>query len=437
MTDCNIIQDIGNMPSDIKKAYLTYLYTNESEQSEQVKARLKTLLKPDEDDAVRAMAIQIMGASVDEQEIRESLTEILPELSKESASYCFIKSLMITALSDDMDEVRAWGKRMIREYEQINTDNNNEISDFLYRTLDNENAPVHLRWHCALGLAYIGTKQAVDKLMFFCKKLLFKMPIGPNSESADSENIDKILAEKAAYSIGTAAEKICAYGKSADALGVLQRISERIGENGSVTWASDRFKHIRSAISEQHTTDRHFFQSFSQFLIHIFTFRFAGAIAAACLVIIVILYKPETADIRIVGIRGNALPDTRGKTSASEFEIKEGGSLKSGDSFNIRFVNHKDAYLYVLLYDSAGEITELFSDKVSSGKAIVIANSKDGSKLILDDTVGDEILYFLTSEAPIEDFDKKLDILRKTDMDQIQQIFPKTSIRTFRFGHET
>ncbi len=436
MTDCTIIQNIGNMSLDIKKAYLTYLYTNESEQSEQVKAWLKTLLKPDEDDAVRAMAIQIMGASVDEQEIRESLTEILPQLPKESASYCFIKSLMITALSDDIDEVRAWGKRMIREYEQINTDNNNEISDFLYRNLDNENAPVHLRWHCALGLAYIGTKQAVDKLMFFCKKLLLKMPIDSNSEYSDSENIYRILAEKAAYSIGTAAEKICAYGKSADALGVLQRISERIGENGSVIWALDRFKNIRSAIPEQDMTYRYFFQSFSQFLTHVFTFRFAGAVAAACLVIVVILYKPETANISIIGIRGNALPDSRGKTSASEFEIKEGGSLKSGDHFNIRVVNHKDAYLYVLLHDSAGEITKLFSDKVYAGKPIVISKSEDGSKLILDDTVGDETLYFLTSDIPIEDFDKKLDVLRKTDTDQIQQIFPKTLIRTFRIRHE-
>ncbi|NJL59739.1 MAG: hypothetical protein HC887_08955 [Desulfobacteraceae bacterium] len=63
------------------------------------------------------MAIQIMGASVDEEDVRKSLTEILPKLSKESVSYCFIKALMITALSDDIDEVRAWGIRLIREYE--------------------------------------------------------------------------------------------------------------------------------------------------------------------------------------------------------------------------------------------------------------------------------------------------------------------------------
>ncbi|NJL59737.1 MAG: DUF4384 domain-containing protein [Desulfobacteraceae bacterium] len=99
------------------------------------------------------------------------------------------------------------------------------------------------------------------------------------------------------------------------------------------------------------------------------------------------------------------MPDTRGKTTASEFEVKEGSVLKSGDHFNIRLISNKDAYLYVLLYDSSGEITALFSDnKVSAGKTIVIANSEDGSELMLDDTVGDETLYFLTSDLPIEDF---------------------------------
>ncbi|NJL59738.1 MAG: hypothetical protein HC887_08950 [Desulfobacteraceae bacterium] len=172
----------------------------------------------------------------------------------------------------------------------------------MYLNLDNENAPVNLRWHCTLGLAYLGTNLAIDKLLLFCKKLLLKVPASSNFESPDLENTNKILAEKVAYSIGVAAEKICAYEKSADALGLLQRIADRAGENGSVMWAADRFKNIRSAISEQHTTGRHFFRSFSQFLTQIFTFRFAGAVAAACLVVIVILYKPETATEINIGI---------------------------------------------------------------------------------------------------------------------------------------
>jgi hypothetical protein len=427
------IDNLAEMPINIKKAYLTYLCTQEHNLNEQLKAQLKTLLASDEDDSLRAMTIQIMGASIDEACVRDALTDILPKLQINSLSYYFIKAILVAALFDDMEEVRMWGIRLIKEYEKINPENKNELSAFLSRNLENENAPVDLRWHCALGMARVGTRLAIEKLLLFGTKLLLKIPIFSEDSETDLQRSDKFLLEKVAYSIGMSVEKVCAYGKTSESLMLLARIAERMGDSeeymGSVTWAINRLKPFESI---RPVKSKLSFQSFLQ----LFTFRFTGAAAAACLVIIIISSLYNISIDKSIMITGNTHRMRDGKPWKEEFQIKEGGVLKSGDSFTIRFRNQEDAYLYILLYDSSKEITGLFSDKVTSGKTMFISKSKDGSSFILNDVIGKETLYFLTLKEPIENFDKKLDELRSSGIDKIGQIFPTASIRTFWFSHE-
>ncbi len=437
----SIINHFENMPTQVKKAYLTHLCTDGYDSDDQrIRTGLTSLLTDKEDDDVRAIAIQLLGASVDENDIRESLKALLPTLPKNSISYDVMKSLLITALSDEIEDVRAWGIEIIRAYEKINPDNNTELFDFLARNLDNENAALHLRWHCTLGLAQSGTRQAADKLLVFGKKLLLTLP------DSDEHTPDKFLAEKTAYSIGLASEKICEYGKKQEAILMLERIAKRLASEGNdartVSWAIGRINETRCAPVIAAPAVVPILESIRRFFTQTFSFKFAGAIAAVCLVLIVARF-PDRFDEIVVkvsmrGIRENATSTMRGssRSGSGEFDVTDGGILKSGDYFNISFKPDKDAYIRVLLYDTSKEITELFSDKAYSDKNILISTTKQGEKLQLDDVPGTETVYILASKNPIENFDKKLGELRKIGMDKIQQVFPNTSIQTFRFRHE-
>ncbi|HAO21856.1 MAG TPA: hypothetical protein DCQ37_16160 [Desulfobacteraceae bacterium] len=451
----SIINHFDNMPAQVKKAYLTYLCASGYDSDDQrIRTGLTSLLTDKEDDDVRAIAIQLLGDSVDENDVRDSLKALLPILPKNSTSYDFMKSLLITALSDEMEEVRAWGIELIREYEKINPENNSELFDFLARNLDNENAALHLRWHCMLGLAQMGTRQAADKLLVFGKKLLLTLP------DSDEHTPDKFLAEKTAYSIGLAAEKICGYGKKQEAILLLERIAMRLASDGNdartVSWAIGRINESRCTPVSCAPAVVPFIKSIRQLFTQTFSFKFAGAIAAVCLVLIVARF-PDRFDEIVVkltnsprefdeigvkvsmrGIRENATSTMRGSSSpgSGEFDVTDGGILKSGDYFSVSFKPDKNAYIRVLLYDSSKEITELFSDKAYSDKNILISTTKQGEKLQLDDIPGTETVYILASKNPIENFDKKLNELRKIGMDKIQQVFPNISIQTFRFRHE-
>lgn len=430
------IHNFAEMPVEGKKAYLSYLCTQEPEPDDQLKAQLKMLMRADEDDAVRAMAIQLAGASVDEKNLRDTLTNLMPQLPKGSMSRDILISLLITALSDEIGEVKTWGIGLLQAHENINPENNLELFDFISKNLDNETASLHLRWHCILGLAHVGTRQAIDKLLVFGKKLFLKLPL---SSEGDVETSDKFLAEKTAYSLGLAVEKICAYGKTREALHLLERTAGRLTSDNSsaktANWAISRIKNYRCEILASSCV-MPTVESIRRFFSFRFSVKLAGVCAAACLVLVIVKYNTGiNVNISMSGIRDKT--SMRGNsTPAGEFEVNQGGVLKSGDSFRITFNADKDAYVRVLLYDSSKEITELFSDKVSAGKNIVISTAKDGAKLQLDNVVGTETIYVLASKIPIEDFDKKLDELKKSGIDKINHIFLNTSIQIFRFGHE-
>jgi hypothetical protein len=452
----SVINHFDNMPLAVKKAYLTYLCADGYDPDDyRIRTGLKTLLNDKEDDDVRAIAIQLLGDSVDEKDVRESLKTLIPELPKNSTSYDFLKSLLITALSDEIEEVRTWGIGLIREHEKINPENNTELSDFLSRNLDNEAAALHLRWHCALGLAQMGTRQAIDKLLVFGKKLFLKIPV---SSEGDSETPDKFLAEKTAYSLGLAAEKICMYGKKEEAILLLERIANRLESDGNdartVNWASARITECLCTPVISAPTIVPIIESIRRFFIRSFSFRcyrffndrainLIGAGASVCFVLIAAIYYNSSdtsinVNISIRSIREKASPNMRGssRTVSGDFEISNGGVLKSGDYINVSFKPDKDAYICILLYDTSKEITELFSDKVYSEKTILISTTKQGARLQLDDVPGMETIYVLASKTPIENFDQKLNELRKTGVSEIDRVFPNTSIQTFRFRHE-
>jgi len=133
---------------------------------------------------------------------------------------------------------------------------------------------------------------------------------------------------------------------------------------------------------------------------------------------------------------------TRGTISEyNEIEIKNGETLKSGDLFKIQFQLKEAAYVYLLSKDSQGKIIKLYQaeetglpEKLEAQKAYFFP--KNRTFLKLDSNTGQEAFYLLASPDPIEGIDKKIDQLKKSGIDNIENIFPGIKIQSFSFKHE-
>jgi hypothetical protein len=54
----------------------------------------------------------------------------------------------------------------------------------------------------------------------------------------------------------------------------------------------------------------------------------------------------------------------------------------------------------------------------------------------LDDHIGEEKILLIISKEPIDDIDDKIQMLRKSDIDRIDEIFTKANVWTLNFRHE-
>jgi len=97
----------------------------------------------------------------------------------------------------------------------------------------------------------------------------------------------------------------------------------------------------------------------------------------------------------------------------SEVIIKEGSILHSYDNFQVHFNANKDAYVYILIFDSVNEAHQLFPDPkiplnnhISNGKEYSIPQAD--SWFWLDENVGIETIYVLASEKPLNDISNLL-----------------------------
>lgn len=183
-------------------------------------------------------------------------------------------------------------------------------------------------------------------------------------------------------------------------------------------------------------------QHFSFFL----TPKIMSAVAAACFIFIFTLYRlyerpaispqwPLSVNISLIGNPAGPFTRIRGETSApEEFELKEGGVLKTGDSFKIKIKTDNDAYIYVIFHDSLGEVFGLSFGKKAANKTHLLSDGSYGFEL--DDNTGVETIYLIASKDAMKDFDKKTEELRKVGVDEIKRLFPKASVRSFSFRHE-
>ena len=127
------------------------------------------------------------------------------------------------------------------------------------------------------------------------------------------------------------------------------------------------------------------------------------------------------------GLRG-------GQPIYDEFKVQPGGIMKSKDYFRFRTQIDKDAHVYIIFQDSTGQIQAMEKGFIFGGKAFLVP---EGDKWFqLDQTTGTEKIYLIASEDEIKEFNKKINELKKDGLDNINTIFPKSTIQTFSFQHQ-
>jgi len=417
----NYIELYEGMPTDKKSAFLQYILFKELYFDEPVKNWLRKTLKSERDDLPRAMMTEALAAHVDEAEVRDDLEGVLKELPRDSLTYKAVKEILITSLADDTEAVRTWGAGLIRAHEKINPASKRKLSDFLSRHLKDETLPPRLRWNAALGLSRLGTRAAIRNLIAFGKSLMQIISVsGQNIET----DIRIFLAEKVAYSLGSAHEKLSGYSRERDeSLELLKEMSEQIGDDSD---KSDPISHAIRRI-EDHPLPSHplwvrLAQGIQEFLS---APRLISAMATASLLlglsIFGRLYNPSElpifADILLIGnpsIRARA-PEPSSKGPAPEkreFVLKHGDALGSGDFFRIKVSIDRNAYVYVLLCDSSGKISELFSERLEGGQTLLLPSEYEPFEL--DRHAGTETVFVLTSKEAIDKFDEKLKEMKKS-----------------------
>ena len=166
-------------------------------------------------------------------------------------------------------------------------------------------------------------------------------------------------------------------------------------------------------------------------------------LVTACLVLFVSIYglldrsdmdlkNPVTIEMMLHGRSYSGLRSI--ETKYQKFQLQQGITLKSGDSFRVQAKIDQDAFVYVIFYDSLGKISFIEKGYINAGKDIFMPDINNWYQL--DKNAGTETIYLLASRSEIKRFDSKVEDLKKTGVDTISPLFPEASIQSFSFKHE-
>jgi hypothetical protein len=117
-----------------------------------------------------------------------------------------------------------------------------------------------------------------------------------------------------------------------------------------------------------------------------------------------------------------------------EVNVERGQTLKSGDQFKIRFKMDQDAFLYILLQGTTGNITQLFGGKIDRGKTYTLPEGNDWFRL--DENSGQETIFLLPARTPLKQLDGIIQDLQRMDINKLKLLFPESSTLFFEFKHE-
>jgi hypothetical protein len=183
---------------------------------------------------------------------------------------------------------------------------------------------------------------------------------------------------------------------------------------------------------------RHLFQICRDF----FTLpRLIPAATIACLLLVFVHFQlnipqqPRTDFGFTIIARTNSGVVTRGnRPEGEEIILKENDMLQSGDYFQIELKAESDIYLYLLLLDSSGVLDGFEHGYVSAGTSISIPGTEKWYQL--DNSVGKETLFLISSKEKIAGFEDKLLKLQSIGAENLKTVFPEETIKSFSFNHK-
>ena len=106
--------------------------------------------------------------------------------------------------------------------------------------------------------------------------------------------------------------------------------------------------------------------------------------------------------------------------SVSKVMVRDGSILQSKDKFKVQFETNKDAYVYILMHDSLNKAILLFPDPQINVKNHVEASTKyavptSDRWFWLDENVGNETIFVLASESPLDNIKALLLAMENVD----------------------
>ena len=137
---------------------------------------------------------------------------------------------------------------------------------------------------------------------------------------------------------------------------------------------------------------------------------------------------------------------TRGTTGDKEVEkiIKEGDTLYSNDFCRITFELGKNAYAYILYYDSKDTLKQLYPDpgaiipqKIMANTTYVIPPGED-SWFQLDEQTGEETVFMLASEKPLSNLKEVYPSLQGASREEVLTTLQSKApvVKVLNFQHK-
>ena len=176
----------------------------------------------------------------------------------------------------------------------------------------------------------------------------------------------------------------------------------------------------------------------------------SGALALLVLLIVstTFLYyqQGEKMGVQMEIMGKTSVIPTRGVPAGEPVEkiIKEGDSLYSNDYCRINFEVDRDAYTYVLYYDSRGILHQLYPDsaigipqKVKGNTRYTIPTGED-DWFQLDSHSGTETVFVLASREPIRDFNETIDTFQGKSAEEALEVFKSKAneVKVLSFKHQ-
>jgi uncharacterized protein DUF4384 len=186
---------------------------------------------------------------------------------------------------------------------------------------------------------------------------------------------------------------------------------------------------------------------FSIFIRHAPVMVFATCFMAAIIFSIHYTETPLSARLGIIvkkpsmSISSYNIPPTAGSNVLAkdyeELEIENGETLNSGDKYRINFKLTKEAYVYLIYLDSNGNLNLILQEdalKIKPDKNYSFP--KTDKWLQVGKNVGRKTFYLIASQKPIEDIDLKIEELKESGIEKIEDIFFQAQIQSFYFTGE-